>query len=89
MLSLIPARLYFPKDAAADEEFAMRKKGFLKVSTEKSSKLAKKEARSQALKDKVAPSLRFSPLIAYSSILRTSRRSLKFNVKQRRLAQQM
>lgn len=53
MLSLIPARLYFPKEDNADEEYAKRKKGFLKVSTEKSNKLAKKEARNQALQAKV------------------------------------
>lgn len=63
MLALIPARLYFPKESAADEDYAKRKKGFLKVSTEKSSKLAKKEARNQALKEKVRRLLSILKLI--------------------------
>ena len=87
MLALIPARLYFPKDTGGDEDYAKRKKGFLKVSSEKSSKLAKKEARNQALKEKVAPSSLLSLSALPSSTLKTSKLSLRYNAKQQNRAQ--
>lgn len=46
MLSVIPPKLYFPKDTGDDAaERAMRKKGFWKAQADKDAKLEKKELR--------------------------------------------